>query len=889
MSQSETPSEAATEEELKQYRSTSGTETKTADVPNDDHDLKDVIGDDEEAKERKYDPALAGERFVNFYDDTAAGLREFLSNAETACIDRCEAELEEAGYEVPDSVAETIQKAKEKTGYEPVIEVTYNRDPNATTLVIEDNGIGISRKRYQVLQRVGYSTSHDDGGSAGQFGIGFLAGFLLCGVHEGFDLITHSFEDEAQYHTVEFLNNFEYGSGKRKQGYGTRFEFNTFCHDAKQNVNVPNAVQRFAEGMRVPVIYTDYDESGTETSRSDDYTPRNIENDYPDDALVITYEDDFVKAVMSPASSNTRGRTTYNVIMPIRRNLDTYKTKCGAPWEWDVRVKVEDGSIVHVPDDADLPDSVDSADELIGLSPVKNQKYHGLTEHQKEDAIKLSEVPDGAITAPRPASSRDSFKSGNDDFWQYVGDKLAEQWKQEAASMLDSLDSFDDYVALDASDKSLVNRAYSDYGPKTTRSDNEDDKSRAETINEALEDNLGVTLDKDVAVKLDQLKYKTRLVPRDTDEPRLKGNSHEEKVWKIIDKAGGDDVYMGKSITDKKAEIAWGLSDSTQVVRVEDYGKWEDLFGWKKLKDLPSRNLEEKLPELDDDVIDRWNNVTQSNKTSGSGSKRTSRDPTTKRIKVRCDTGDSNYYDTYQAGKVYDKLDNGKEVSCGYWSKHSATALIIFDQNETSRAWTVANAANYKRNVAAAKMPTYVYDYLKQADNVYESKEEYKRECARETITLGDGSTKRLCDLTENDLLLVTSDAFADEYDDAKQLVTEQVAERTGFVDADDVETTTYVQSSNVRANLYGFEQTDATIVRLSNADTSRYVRRQCNDKVSLNKGTLVLETELPDADFDAPEFDYIFESETPKDTDTFRKVVQMVKNAGGEFPSQDE
>jgi hypothetical protein len=58
---------------------------------------------------------------------------------------------------------------------------------------------------------------------------------------------------------------------------------------------------------------------------------------------------------------------------------------------------------------------------------------------------------------------------------------------------------------------------------------------------------------------------------------------------------------------------------------------------------------------------------------------------------------------------------------------------------------------------------------------------------------------------------------------------------------------------------------------------------------VSLNEGTLVLETELPDADFDSPEFDYIFGSETPTDSDTFRKVVELVKDAGGEFPSQDE
>lgn len=888
MSQNESASDAANDDHLQQYRSTSGVETKTADIPNNDHDLKDVIGDGDDAQERKYDARIAGERFVNFYDDTAAGLREFLSNAETACIDTCKLKLCEGSYEVPNAVSDIIEKAKEKTDYEPVIEVEYNRDPNATTLIIRDNGIGISRERYQVLQNVGYSTSHDDGGSAGQFGIGFLAGFLLCGVHEGFDLITRSREDEAQYHTVEFLANFEYGSEMR-ESYGTTFRFNTFCHKAKQEVNVPSAVQKFSEGMRVPVIYTDYDENGNETHRSDDYTARNIENDYPDDAMVITYEDEFVKAVMSPESSNTRGKTTYNVIMPIRRNVDTYKSKCGAPWEWDVRVKTEDGGIVHVEDDAELPSWTDSADELIGLSPIDDQKYPGLTEHQQEDAIRRSEKPEKVVTAPRPASSRDSFKSGNDDFWKYVGQKLGEQWQKEATEMLDGLDTFDDYVSLDAGDKSLVNRAYSDYGPDTTRSDNEDDKSRAATINEALDDSLGITLDTDVAVKLDQLKYKTRLVPRDTDEPRLKGNSHEEKVWKIIDKAGGDDVYMGKSITDKKAEIAWGLSDNTQVVRVEDYGKWEDLFGWSKLKDLPAQNLEDKLPNLDQAAIDRWNNTTTSNKTSGSGSKRRSRDPTTKRIKVRCDTGDSDYYDKQSAGSVYDALDNGKSVSCGYWSKHSATALIIFDQNETSRAWTVSNAANYRRNVAAAKMPTYVYDYLKQADNVYESKEEYKRECARESIELGTGVSKKLCDLHSNDLLVVAPDSFEEQYGDQLQLVKEHVCERTDAISADSVLSTTLIQSSDVSENIYGFEQTDATLVRLPATNTSRTVRRTCNDKVSLNKGRLYLETELPDADFDADEFDYIFGTDTPSDTESFRNTVELIKQAGGSFPSQDE
>jgi len=77
--------------------------------------------------------------------------------------------------------------------------------------------------------------------------------------------------------------------------------------------------------------------------------------------------------------------------------------------------------------------------------------------------------------------------------------------------------------------------------------------------------------------------------------------------------------------------------------------------------------------------------------------------------------------------------------------------------------------------------------------------------------------------------------------------------------------------------------------VKLSATTTSHTVRSKCNDKVSLNKGRLYLETEVPDADFDADEFDYIFGTDTPSDTESFRNTVELIKQAGGEFPSQDE
>ena len=51
---------------------------------------------------------------------------------------------------------------------------------------------------------------------------------------------------------------------------------------------------------------------------------------------------------------------------------------------------------------------------------------------------------------------------------------------------------------------------------------------------------------------------------------------------------GDADVYMAKSLTsEKKIRLAWAIDENNAVVRVDDYGAWEDTLGWKKLKDLP--------------------------------------------------------------------------------------------------------------------------------------------------------------------------------------------------------------------------------------------------------------------------------------------------------------
>ena len=443
-------------DEFAEYRSTTGAEVKTANVSGDTHPVKNQLGMDDANKERIYDPKIAGERFVQFYDDSAASIREYLSNAETACIRRARYELEQAGHDVPTGVAPILETASEKVGYEPLIEVTYNEQSDATRLVIEDNGIGISVEEYQVVQRIGYSTSHSNGERLGQFGMGWMSGFQLTSVDGAFLMHTRSRLTDEAYRTIEYVANFEYLDGEPEQ-YGTRFEFPEFGESAKE-IDITEKVEEFSEGMRVAVLYRHFDAAGNETPFSDDYLPSNMESEHDDDHTVVVFENEFFKAVSSPDCRYDRRSGdyhTYNVTMPIRRNVDEFgrAPKFEAPWKWDFRGKREDGPVVKC----------DSNPEIVGCSPIEDSKFEKLTEQQQSSHVRLSDVPEDAVVMPEPASSRDSYMSGHDDFWRHVSLKVADSWRDMSADLFRSFDTWSEFKDLSTADKKVVYRAYSSF------------------------------------------------------------------------------------------------------------------------------------------------------------------------------------------------------------------------------------------------------------------------------------------------------------------------------------------------------------------------------------------------------------------------------------------
>jgi len=821
---------------LEQYRSTAGAEVKTANVASEDHALRNLV-DEGGTKERIYDSQQAGARFVNFYDDPAAAIREYLSNSETACVRRARHELKDAEFtedEIPDGTTAMLEMAKEEVGYEPLIEVTYNRKSDEVRLVIEDNGIGISSDEYEVVQHVGYSTSHNEGGQLGNFGIGWMSGFLLTSVNGLFKMRTKSFLTDESYSTAEYVANFEMLDGGPDE-YGTRFEFPSFGEAAK-NIYIPSKVDEFADGMTIPVLYRDFNASGSETGRSDDFLATRIEDDYADDSMVIIFENEYFKAVMSPDSKETgRGLTTYNISMPIRRNTDGFGTNnaYNAPWKWDFRAKQENGPVV----------SCDSDESLVGLVPKENTKYDRLTPEMQEKCVPMSQVPDDAIVMPEPASSRDSFMGGHDDFWRHVSVKLNEAWADVARERFTELDTWDDFLSMDRSEKKALFRAYSKFGPGTT--DNTPD-----TIQETLEENIDVTLGLDLCEKLDRSRSKVSVVIRGHLRSHTKNATYREKVWKVIEEAP-DGVYMGKSISQKKAEIVWGLGE-THIIRLtgddETYSEFEDNWDWEKAKDLPNRNLAEKLPELNDDVAEKFENVSDSNSnnTRRSSTGGNGKDPDTYRMKIRVGSNSRKYFTAYRTDKLVEKLEDDESFKAG---RYSAQYIIIHEDDVSAR--TVALSADQRKDIAATRVPKYVYQYLVNQPNVYESMDELRKAKGGVDITLSDDTEMELSDLPESDCLLTSESKVKSSFEGRE----DDLVELLGY-DADTFERYTWTEPSAFDGAWD--RETDATVIYLKNTRGS-FKDFDDYDSHSESYDDLLIADKLGDVDESSDEYKATF------------------------------
>jgi len=373
---------ANSDEAREQMKTISGVESRDLDAGGADHDLAGM-----ESK-REAPIETVAENVVKRYDRRKAALREYVSNAHTACIQRAKLLCIDTDAPVDlSNVRAVLDYAESECGYDPVITVKRNKNDEARwSLKIEDNGIGIDATTAYALRDIGLSGWHMDGSTNGQFGQGTMSGFLLSGIYGEFHMATNSATTDDNYRAAWKLTDINRLKGERET-VGTTFTW-PVLHEEAKDIDFRDATREYAAGMLVPIKYEEYGPDGSATGRSDEFLPTHMADKYPDDALVISYEDEFGRAVWSPEDPEgwNTSLDTFCGYQPIDRNGSGWSINSHEmPSGFDFRLKVEDGSIIEVDGSMDH--------ELVGKTPVSKQKYNNLLLKER-DCIPESRVSD---------------------------------------------------------------------------------------------------------------------------------------------------------------------------------------------------------------------------------------------------------------------------------------------------------------------------------------------------------------------------------------------------------------------------------------------------------------------------------------------------------------
>src|SRR6056297_457566 len=295
----------------------------------------------------------------DLYESWEATVREYLANAETACLRIEEHVSGENTIDHADVIADD--------SYQPKIEVEWNKEQNRLT--IEDNGIGMAASEVdEIFRQVGHTTSFDDGDKSGQYGMGALSFVKLTGLDNAMIMTSHSRlnDDNASYYVT--LGGVEPVMGSLPDDkYGTVFQMTP-----KDSFNIRDTVADYAEYLRVPLRYEEIGEDGS-VEFQEDYGDKKLYDNYDEKRICIGVEKPgFFEAYTSPEASGE----TLLLSMDIDRNDGKYSSnQHTSPWSFDVRLLDESGKVVE------------STNGNEGLMPVPRSDYESMLKEARSDYI----------------------------------------------------------------------------------------------------------------------------------------------------------------------------------------------------------------------------------------------------------------------------------------------------------------------------------------------------------------------------------------------------------------------------------------------------------------------------------------------------------------------
>lgn len=516
----------------------------------------------------------------DIYETDGAGIREPLTNAVTAV-------LQAVNYDY-------IERD------EGVVEIKVSEDGDGTRLSIRDNGVGMTMEKIQkIVAVIGASEARDIGDLAGQFGMGFLAIFRLVGLNGGFEMHTNArYSDEDAISGMWKSGGFTkddkgvMNGGLKEGDYGT--EFNLFPKKEISRTDIREWVDRYGEWARVPIVYEETVNGQLEFEENYGGFSKDFTDYYDENRQYVEYEDEYVYATSSPQSE---GRTILLDVPCKRQGTSSISTMLGSV---DIRLKDENGAIMHGPNE--------------GKMVVSDGEYDSMGEDRKNDFIPKREVHRDDIVLPKPTGTRRVLDSGP-DFWRFIKSKLDSKIKDRISSIMSGVSNLNDLLMLSEPQYRMICLAAAQNVRRRYRSGLRPKKTGSKVQN-WFSKNTDVQLDDMLSKQIAALVRKIRFVEEGCHSMKKRKLDSKKPAMAVYRaNQNGGDIYMACRPTEDKCKIIWEDSDYNYLFRVhstDEYKTYEDLLGWKKMKDIGKNNIDEF--DVDEETKSSLLNVTGNSK-----------------------------------------------------------------------------------------------------------------------------------------------------------------------------------------------------------------------------------------------------------------------------------
>lgn len=501
---------------------------------------------------------------VSKYRSVRAVFREYLTNAIGTCL-----------------------KARDYLdgSYSPTIHVAHY--PHKNLVVIEDNGMGVSREKLDEMLNPGQSENRYRPDRPGKFGIGRLSGAVATGADGGYVMDTTSrLTGETITGIWSGLDFAEYDDMESSFGedqYGTRFKI-----PFKEDVDVQEHLSKLASYSRIPVLYTEHNSDGTE-SYSDEYGGTRYTMDANPKKSAV-FENDYLRAVVGESGSCGANDLSEKVVVLDTPIKSESSVKIHFPFDyWGLLLKEENARIVSGPNK--------------GLIRISNAEYDSMDAEHREEYIPERDCSDDDIHLPTPVGDRDRLHE-NSEFFEWLTARLVEATVRKiregvehflsttdtTAKMLD----YDAFIYLgNHVSKTFANRHRGYRRHRTNYA-----RNRKSGVLNALITYFGGQYPDSRFEDLKILLYRTiEYCPPNAGNPAVARSREKSGLWRAFHERGPDgDVFMAVSPNRRKSRVLWEDSRKHALIRISEAKKYEkyEQYGFRKLK-----TITEDLSEFD--------------------------------------------------------------------------------------------------------------------------------------------------------------------------------------------------------------------------------------------------------------------------------------------------